>query len=340
MKPRPGELLVRVRMSTICRSDLHSWEGKRPSPTPGILGHEIVGVIEAMGDAVGPDLRGAELRVGGRVTWTLCVFCGSCYYCRVLDMPQKCVRLRKYGHEPAADPPHLLGGFAEYCYLLPGTGVLAVPEELADEEAAPVNCGVATMIAATEAASIRVGDAVAVQGVGLLGLYGIAIARARGARLIVGLDAVEERLEMARRFGADAVLNVAAADGPTVVRTVREICPPDGPDAVIEVCGVPAVLPQGLQMLRKGGRYAVAGTVFPGADVSIDANLVVSKWITLRGVHNYHPRHLVQALDFVQRNRKVFPLAELVDARFSLREIDAAFAQAAERRALRAAVVP
>ncbi len=218
--------------------------------------------------------------------------------------------------------------------------MLAVPDELADEEAAPANCGVATMIAATEAASIGVGDAVVVQGLGLLGLYGIAIARARGARLIVGLDAVEERLEMARRFGADAVVSVAAMDGPTVVRTVREICPPDGPDAVIEVCGVPAVLPEGLQMLRRGGRYAIAGIVFPGADVPIDANLVVSKWITLRGVHNYHPRHLVQALDFVQRNRKVFPLAELVEARFSLREIDAAFAQAAERRALRAAIVP
>jgi putative phosphonate catabolism associated alcohol dehydrogenase len=340
VEPGPGELLVRVRMSTICRSDLHSWEGKRPSAAPGILGHEIVGVIEAMGDAVGPDLRGARLRAGDRVTWTLCVSCGACYYCRVLDMPQKCVRLRKYGHETAADAPHLLGGFAEYCYLLAGTGVLAVPDELADEEAAPLNCGVATMMAATEAVSIGVGDAVVVQGVGLLGLYGIAIARGRGARQIVGLDAVEARLEAARRFGADAVVNVAAMDGATVVRTVREICPPDGPDAVIEAAGVPAVLPQGLQMLRKGGRYAVAGIVSPGADVSLDASLLVSRWITVRGVHNYHPRHLVQALDFVQRNRKVFPLAELVEARFALREIDTALAQAAARRVLRAAIVP
>jgi putative phosphonate catabolism associated alcohol dehydrogenase len=338
--PGQGEHLVRIRMSTICRSDIHSWEGKRPSPTPGILGHEIVGVIEAMGERVAADLRGQPLRPGDRITWTMCVSCGVCYACTVLDMPQKCARLRKYGHESAADAPHLLGGFAEYCYLLPGTGVLRVPDELTDAEAAPVNCGVATMIAATEAAAVGVGDAVVVQGLGLLGLYGVAIARSRGARLVVGLDAVPERLEMARRLGADAVVNVATVEGPDLVRRVRDWCPPDGPDAVIEVSGVPAVVPEGLEMLRKGGRYAIAGTVFPGASVAIDAHLVVSKCITLRGVHNYHPRHLVQALDFVQRNRTAFPLAELVGAPFPLGEIDTAFARAADRRVLRAAMVP
>ena len=85
--PGPGQMLVRVTMGTICRSDIHSWEGKRHNPTPSILGHEIIGVIEEIGDGVGPDLRGQALGVGDRVTWTEFFYCGECYYCAVLDTP-------------------------------------------------------------------------------------------------------------------------------------------------------------------------------------------------------------------------------------------------------------
>ena len=334
------EALVRVEMSTICRSDIHSWEGKRHNPTPGILGHEIIGTIEQLGRAVGPDMRGDTLREGDRVTWTEFFFCGACYYCRILDMPQKCVRLRKYGHDPADESPHLLGGFAEYCYLLPGTGIMRLPAELADEEATPLNCGVATMVSVTEQAALGIGDTVVVQGLGLLGLYGVALARARGARTVIGLDTIPSRLHMARRFGADLTFDVGAMEPAAVVAAVREACPPDGPDVVIEVCGVPAVLPAGLAMLRKGGRYIVAGIVFPQANVTLDANTILSKWITLRGNHNYHPRHLVQALDFVARNRTALPFKDIVDSRFALADLDTAFARAADRQVLRAAIVP
>ena len=131
-----GEVLVRIRMSTICRSDIHSWEGKRHNPCPGILGHEIIGSIAEIGDGVGADMRGEALNVGDRITWTEFFFCGECYFCRVLNLPQKCVGLRKYGHDASDVPPHLLGGFAEYCYVQPGTGILRLPEDLSDEEAA------------------------------------------------------------------------------------------------------------------------------------------------------------------------------------------------------------
>ncbi|HXG05253.1 MAG TPA: alcohol dehydrogenase catalytic domain-containing protein, partial [Candidatus Binatia bacterium] len=186
-EPGPGEVLVRVRMSTICGSDLHSWEGKRASPVPGILGHEILGTVAALGPGVTADLRGAPLRVGDRITWTMFVACGHCHACRVLDMPQKCSALRKYGHEGVQGTRALLGGFAEYCSVLLGTGLVRVPDDVTDEEATPLNCGVATMVAATEAAEIGVGDCVVVQGLGLLGLYAVALARARGARLVIGL---------------------------------------------------------------------------------------------------------------------------------------------------------
>jgi threonine dehydrogenase-like Zn-dependent dehydrogenase len=145
---------------------------------------------------------------------------------------------------------------------------------------------------------------------------------------------------MAEKFGADLVLNVSEMSAEAVVAVVRDACPVDGPDAVIEVCGVPDVIPDGLRMLRKGGRYVIAGIVFPDANVNVDANLILTKWITIRGVHNYHPRHLVEALDFVYRNRGVFPFKELINGRFRLDDLDTAFKQAAERQVLRAAIVP
>jgi hypothetical protein len=145
-----GEVLVRVTMLTICRSDIHSYEGRPPNPCPGILGHEIIGRIEAIGDSIDADMRGDQLKVGDRITWSEYFFDGQCYYREVLDMPQKRAGVRKYGHDLATEGPHFLAGFAEYCYILPGTWILKLPSELSDEEATPLNCGVATMASVTE----------------------------------------------------------------------------------------------------------------------------------------------------------------------------------------------
>ncbi|MEK9725602.1 MAG: zinc-binding dehydrogenase [Rhodospirillaceae bacterium] len=337
---RAGEVLVRITMSTICRSDIHSYLGHRPNPCPGILGHEIIGRIEEIGDGVGPDLRGDELAIGDRITWTEYFFDGPCYYREVHDMPQKCAGVQKYGHELAETDPHFLGGFADVCYVVPGSGILKLPDEITDKEATPINCGVATMASVTEAGEIGLGDTVVVQGLGLLGLYGCAMAKARGARLVIGLDSVGSRLAQGREFGADVTLDVAAMTPAELVKQVRRLCPPDGVDVAIEVCGVPDVIPTGLDMLRVGGRYVLAGIVSPGADVTLDANVFVKRWITLRGIHNYHPRHLVQALDFVMSNRDRFPFETLVDGVFPLEKIGEAFDKAASREILRGAIVP
>jgi len=335
-----GEVLVKVTMSTICRSDIHSYEGRRPNPCPGILGHEIIGIIDEIGEGIDLDMRGDKLKVGDRITWSEYFFDGHCYYRDVLDMPQKCQGVRKYGHDHVNEDPHFLGGFAEYCYILPGTGILKLPDELSDEEATPINCGVATMVSVTEAAEIALGDTVVIQGLGLLGLYGAAMAKARGARLVIGLDAVADRLEVSKKFGVDVPIDVARTPANAVIDEVRKLCRPDGADAVIEVCGVPDVIPQGLKMLRTGGRYVLGGLVNPDANVTIDANMLVKRCVTMRGIHNYHPRHLIQALDFVMANRKRFPFKEIVDSKFALEDLDTAFKKASERTVLRAAIVP
>lgn len=334
------EVLVRVTMATICRSDIHSYHGLRPNPCPGILGHEIIGVIEELGAAITEDMRGDPLAAGDRVTWTEYFHPGPSYYRDVHDMPQKAAGLRKYGHDLVTDDPHFLGGFADYCYILPGTGILKLPDAITDEEATPLNCGVATMISVTEAADIQVGDTVVVQGLGLLGIYGCAIAKARGASTVIGLDAVPGRLRAAERFGADHTIDVSAMDDDALVEAVRGLARPDGPDVAIEVCGIASVVPLGVRMLRVGGRYVLGGMVNPGSDFTLDGNDIIRKWITMTGNHNYHPRHLIQALDFVMANRDRFPFGEIVESRFALDQLDEAFARAADHSILRAAIVP
>ena len=338
--PRAGEVLVRIRMSTICRSDIHSYQGHRPNPCPGLLGHEIVGDVVALGAGVERDLRGEPLALGDRITWSEYFIPGPSYARDVLDLPQKSPGVDKYGHMAATAEPHFHGGFGEYCYVLPGSWILKVPPELTDEEATPVNCGVATMMSATDAGGVSMGQAVVIQGLGLLGLYGAAIAKARGARVVVGIDPVPGRRALAARFGVDLALDPGAQDEAALVARVRAACAPAGADVVIEVCGAAGVVPAGVRMLRVGGTYVLAGLVNPEAYFRLDGNLLVRNWISLRGVHNYHPRHLVQALDFVATSRRRFPLHDLVDGRYALGDVERAMRDAAEHRVLRAAIVP
>ena len=334
------EVLVKVTMSTICRSDIHSYQGHRPNPCPGILGHEIIGIVEQLGNKIKTDLRGDKLSVGDRITWTEYFHHGDSYYREIKDMPQKSKGVRKYGHDLVEDDPHFNGGFAEYCYIYPGTGILKLPDSISDEEATPLNCGVATMIAVIEAAEIKIGDSVVIQGLGLLGLYGCAIAKANGAGMVIGLDSVDDRLNISKKFGAVENINVSNLSEQEVVQRVKELCPPDGADVVIEVCGQPSVIPTGIEMLRTGGTYVIGGLVSPDAMLTIDGNSILKKMLTIKGIHNYHPRHLIRALDFVMSNKDRFPFAEIVDSKFSLDQIDTAFEKAAERSVLRAAIVP
>jgi len=338
--PGPGAVLVRVRLSTVCGSDVHAWTGRRSLPTPAILGHEIVGDIEALGPDAPRDLLDRVLTPGQRVTWTEYIACGHCVPCVQLALPQKCEKGRKYGHESAEEPPHLLGGFAQYCYLLPGTGIALVPPELTDAEAAPVNCGIATMVAVTEAAAIVPGDTVVVFGAGLLGLYGVAMARAQGAAHVIAIDAVPARRTQARRFGAHATHAPEEIGTNALGATLHDYSRWGGADVVIETAGAAAVLADGLRLLRPGGRLVTAGLVVPGSLATFDASEIVRRCATIRGVHNYAPRHLVAALDFVREHHHRLPLADLVDMQVPLADVDAALAASAARRALRPAVVP
>ena len=196
------------------------------------------------------------------------------------------------------------------------------------------------MTAVTEAAAIEPDDTVVVFGAGLLGLYGVAMARAQGSPYVIAIDAVAARQTLARRFGANEALSPEHARADERATWIRERSRRGGADVVIETAGVAAALADGLRLLRPGGRFVTAGLVVPGSTVTLDASEIVRRCATIRGVHNYAPHHLIAALAFVQEQRHRLPLGELVDTRFPLEGTDSALIAAAERRALRPAIVP
>ncbi len=205
LSPRPpsaGELLVRVGMTTLCGSDLHTYTGRRSAPIPSILGHEIVGEVVETGPGDPPcDLAGREISIGQRITWSLCVSCGNCFFCQ-RDLPQKCAQLFKYGHEALSERQPLSGGLAQLVHLLPGTATLILPDGLTERVACPANCATATVAAALRTGGLVAGEAVLVQGCGMLGLTACAMCAQRGAQQIIATDVDPQRLQRALAFGA------------------------------------------------------------------------------------------------------------------------------------------
>ncbi|MCD6364997.1 MAG: alcohol dehydrogenase catalytic domain-containing protein, partial [Planctomycetes bacterium] len=169
--------LCKVTMSAICGSDLHTIDGRRRPSGPIVLGHEICGTIVRLGRDVSCDFTGRLLAPGDRVTWSIAASCGQCFYCRN-GIPQKCESLFKYGHQDINTKPPLSGGFAEYVYLTGGTALFRLPDALSDRGAVFANCSLATMAAAVRLAELREGEAVLVQGAGLVGLCAAALAGA------------------------------------------------------------------------------------------------------------------------------------------------------------------
>src|SRR5262245_22979801 len=236
-EPRGAEVLVRVRCCTLCRSDLHTHAGRRQGPTPAVLGHEILGSVEAFGpDAPRVDLGGTPMAVGDRVTWSVVASCGACPCC-VEGLPQKCDRAYKYGHEAVTRERPCTGGLAEYVLLRPGTACLRVPDELADRVACPANCATATVAAVLRigAGADLAGKAVLVLGAGALGLTACAMARSAGARVVIASDPQERGRERAIAFGAT---HAVSASRDELAAVVAETTAGRGADVVLELAGV------------------------------------------------------------------------------------------------------
>ncbi|MGD9126311.1 MAG: zinc-binding dehydrogenase [Planctomycetia bacterium] len=332
-----GAVICRVRMSTICGSDLHTIYGRRQEPAPLILGHEILGEVVAMGDPLPNNPSVEPLVVGDRVTWSVMASCGSCFYC-MKKLPQKCENLRKYGHTCCLEPPHLLGGYAEYIYLFPGTAIYRVSDSIPDEVAVPANCSLSTAINAMEMIRFQSGETVLIQGAGMIGLNLIALCKEAGAAKIIVTDIDANRLAYAARFGADACFNVADCELEESGAAIQNLTGGHGVDVAFEVCGNQKVIAQAIEALRIGGRYLIAGLVMPGNNLDFDANILTRKCLTVTGIHNYRPDHLLRGLCFLEQHARKYPFADLVSASFSLDEINQAIETAATGEHVRVAV--
>jgi alcohol dehydrogenase len=340
----PGEALVRVSLSTVCGSDLHTVAGRRAQPTPSVLGHEPVGVVEEVNGELF-DVAGEPVRVGDRVVWAVAVSCRRCFFC-THGLPQKCEHLRKYGHEPHADGDAPLGGLATHCRLLPGTAVVKVPPDLPDEVAAPAGCATATVMAARRAGRVSDGPrrpvahasgssgTVAVVGLGMLGLTACAVAAADG-HTVLACDVSDARLSQAARFGAPHLTKPAG-----LVDAAKALTAGRGADVVLELSGSADAAALSLAAARVGGTVVWVGAVSPVGTVPVDPQAVVRRCLTLVGVHNYAPQDLAAAVHFLGAHHACYPFAGLVADTFPLDRVDAAFRFAEAERPVRVAVRP
>jgi alcohol dehydrogenase len=335
--PRGAEMLVRVVCCTLCRSDLHTHAGRRTEATPAVLGHEIVGRVEAFGpEAPRHDSEGAPLSLGSRVSWAVAVGCGSCFFCAE-DLPQKCARLFKYGHERMTNERPLGGGLADCVVLVPGTACFRVPDVVPDDVAASANCATATVAALLRHGGSVTRRTVLVLGAGVLGVTACAMARAAGARAVMVSDPVPACRERALTFGATHVFPAATDE---LAAGVREVTEQRGADLVLELAGTAGTVQTGLALARTGGTVLLAGTVAPVGTIAFDPECVVRRLLTVRGVHNYHPRDLATALSFLAGSGRDFPWPSLVVARYPLKQAEQAFAAAHAQPGVRIAVVP
>ena len=334
-----GELLVEVEFATVCSSDIHTALGHRVEPAPAVLGHEAVGRISAIGGVV-PAIDGVPLVPGDRVVWSVVAQCGTCDRCR-RGIPQTCRTLRKYGHERIGQGWELTGGFATHVHLREGTTVIRVDEEMPAAVLAPAGCGISTAWAALAAAerivSLR-GATVLVTGGGLIGLSAAAMARERGATVILA-EIDEARRTLSRSFGA-----VAAFD-PLAGSTARDLLASSGLegreiDVVIEASGSPLAVAAGIDAVGPGGVVVLVGSVFPTDPVALVPERLVRSQVTVTGVHNYAPEHLSGALEFLASHWRTYPFEQLVGRVYPLIELDAALDRAALRREVRVGITP
>src|SRR5262245_32474969 len=240
----PREVLVRVACCTLCGSDFHTYGGRRGAASPSILGHEVTGTVVdfAPGDGAIVAYHGVRLERGDRVTWSIAVSCRECAICRA-GLPQKCQTVFKYGHEAFAPGVSPSGGLSQYCVLRPGTAIFRVPAELSDGVAATANCAAATVMAAIRTAGSLAGSTVLIQGAGMLGLTAAAVARERGATVIVA-DPDGIRLRNAMAFGAAYALNCT--------RDLQHIIGGRGVDVAFEFSGDPVAVEDAIPLLGVG----------------------------------------------------------------------------------------
>src|SRR5215510_946236 len=335
----PGAILAQVSRTNICGSEVHMWRGEfgRRGAMPG---HEMVGRVYKLGKGVTIDTAGQPLREGDRIAPVYYRTCGLCMNCRdgnaaaCLTMSIRAKRLIPQ------EPPHFHTPFGTHYYIQPGQHVYKVPNNVPDHAAASANCALSQVFFSLDRGNLRYDETLVVQGAGGLGLHAMAVAKARGAR-VIAIDGVDLRLKRAKAFGADELVDLREYPTPDArVRRVRELTKGIGPDVVLEVAGIPEAFLEAINLVRNGGRVLELGNISPGLTVTIPPSFVTFKSISIIGVATYNPHYLQKSLQFLSEHIDKYPYQELVDAVFPLEKSAEAMEKSDRKEITRAAIEP
>lgn len=320
--PGPNELVIEITACGICASDCkcHSgaamfWGGAgKPSwvKAPVIPGHEFFGYVVEAGPGA---LTHFDLTIGQRVIAEQIVPCGKCRYCTSGDY-HMCEVHNIFGFQRVAAD----GGMAEYMLLPPTSRVHKIPETLSVNDAAmiePMACSVHTV----NRADIGFSDVVVIAGAGPLGLGMVQLAKLKTPKKLVVIDLVPQRLALAKAFGADVTINPQTDDALAIIKSLTQGY---GCDVYIETTGAPAGVTQGLELIRKLGRF-IEFSVF-GKDTTADWSIIGDrKELDVRGAH-LGPYCYPVVIDLMERG--LLTSRGIVTHNFTLSEWEEAFALA------------
>jgi L-iditol 2-dehydrogenase len=320
-----GAILVRIAASSICGSDVHLWSGtlggSQAMELPVIPGHEMVGEIVAFGEGADLDTFGTVLKAGDRILFTH-GSCGRCFHCAVADQPTLCENRRYYMFSNCEQPPYLVGGFSEYCYVFPESGRVRVPDSVETAWASAASCALRTVVHSFDRIGrIEPWQNVVIQGAGPLGLFATALASQAGAARVLTIGAPDTRLDIATAYGATDVLSVeavpAAEERPKTVRSILG----RGADVVFEFSGARTAFAEGLDMVEHGGRYMVTGQIAkPGEEIEFSPGVITRRQLTVMGTWSGHIREYWKSLQFMDSTRGRFDWGLLTPHRYSLEQ--------------------
>jgi L-iditol 2-dehydrogenase len=297
-EPKTDEVLVRVKASAVCGSDLKAYEGKHPLIRPPIiLGHEFSGVAAAVGSNV------RHIREGDRVVVEPSSVCDRCFFCRRGQF-SLCEHLEQLGHQLPGSFAEYTAAKAQFTYLLP---------EGVSFERASLTQPLAISLHAVDRAGIGPGTTVAILGMGAIGLLLLQVARMRGAE-VLATDVVDFRLAKALALGAARAENGAASDLP---ERIRGWSGGTGPDVVIEAAGTSATIRQALSAVRRAGTVLLLGITGHDRE-EVDLGRVTLEELSLLGTMRYGQDDFPKAIDLIRREE--IDLDALILRRFPLEE--------------------
>lgn len=306
-EPGRGEVRVRTLLAGICGSDLHAVRGAHPFiGLPYHPGHEVVGLVEAIGSGVDPSLRGLRVTVEPTLT------CGECKPCRT-ERENLCEHLSFLG---CGDPE---GGMAD-SFLVRADRLFCVPDDLDDIQAALIE-PFATPVHAVRLAGDLAGKTVAVIGAGTIGLLVLAVVMAHDARFVAVIDIAEDKRERARRLGADLAVDGASLDLAREVRAAAD----ESIDVVFDCVGSEATIRGSVEMALRGGTVVVVGV--PRGDVLVPLALVQDRQVRIQGAATYRTEDFQEAVSLLRVG--VVSADKVVDRVHDLGDASAAFADAA-----------